>query len=334
LRFIDAVHAQGTCLVASRASVSAQLAGTDLAAWRTAPLVLAGMGASYNAIATVLPFYRNSLTNPVSALLASDLLAGTPAPLAERPAVIAVSQSGQSREIVESLRRAPPGARLGVTAEPGSALRGVVDAVVDLSISEDSAVRVIGYTTSVQGLGLIAEALVGASLRAQSSDDLLDHLQECIQTSERAAEEFLGDGAWPVSVDFVGTGYHAGTAAQGALLVREACRLHAAGYDTYQYLHGPIEAMQTGAALVAIGSDREIALARSLGRAGARVLLVTEAAVGPEAGVVVLREPTMSGSLSWLPGVVAVQVLAWMMAQRLGLAVETFQHHQDDTKVG
>ena len=48
----------------------------------------------------------------------------------------------------------------------------------------------------------------------------------------------------------------------------------------------------------------------------------------------VLRAANLQTPLSWLPGVVAVQVLAWMMAQRLGLAVETFQHHQDDTKVG
>ena len=334
MRFIDAVHAQGTCLVVSRASIAEQLAHTDLASWRTAPLVLAGMGASYNAITTVLPFYRDSLGHPVCARLASDLLAWTPAPLAERAAVIAVSQSGQSREVVESLRRAPAEARLGLTAEPGSALRAVVDTVIDLSVSEDSAVRVIGYTTSVQGLVLIAEALAGTGLPAQRPDNLLDQVEGCIQAAERAAEEFLGDSACPVSVDFVGTGYHAGTAAQGALLVREACRLHAAGYDTYQYLHGPIEALQSGAALVAVGSDREVALARSLGHAGARVLLVTEAAVEPEAGVVGLRVPTMQAPLSWLPGVVAVQVLAWRMAQRLGLAVETFQHHQDDTKVG
>ena len=333
MRFIDAVHAQGTCLVVSRASIAEQLADTDLASWRTAPLVLAGMGASYNAIATVLPFYTDSLGNPVCARLASDLLAGTPAPLGERPAVIAVSQSGQSREVVESLRRAPAEARLGLTAERGSALGAVVDVVVDLSISEDSAVRVIGYTTSVQGLILIAEALAGTGLRAQSPDNVLDHVEGCIHAAERSAEEFLGDGACPVSVDFVGTGCHAGTAAQGALLVREACRLFAAGYDTYQYLHGPIEAVQTGAALVAVGSDREVALARSLGHAGARVLLVTEAAVEPEAGMVVLRVPGLQSPLSWFPAVVAVQVLAWKMAQRLGLTVGTFQHHQDDTKV-
>ena len=291
------------------------------------------MGASYNAIATALPFYRSRLANPVWALVASDLLAGTPAPRAERPAVIAVSQSGRSREVVESLRRAPAEARLGLTAEPGAALGAVVDAVVDLSISEDSAVRVIGYTATVQGLVLMAEALAGASLRGQSSDNLLDLVEGCVQAAERAAEEFLGDGACPVSVDFVGTGSHTGTAAQGALLVREACRRHAAGYDTYQYLHGPVEAVQTGAVLVAVGSGREVALARSLGHAGARVLLVTEAAVEPEAGMVVLGLPGLQTPLSWLPAVVAVQVLAWKMAQRLGLTVETFQHHQDDTKV-
>lgn len=333
MRYIDAVHAQGTCLVLSRASIAEQLAEADLTSWRTAALVLTGMGASYNAIATALPFYQDHLTSAVCARLASDVLAGRPLERARRPAVIAVSQSGLSREVVESLRSAPAEARLGLTAEPGAALRAVVDTVVDLAVSEDSPVRVIGYTASVQGLVLIAEALAGTSLCDQSSDNVLDVVEGCIRAAERVAEEFLGDGACPVSIDFVGTGSHAGTAAQGALLVREACRLHAAGYDTYQYLHGPIEAIQTGSVLVAVGSGREVALARSLGHSGARALLITEAAVEPEAGMVVLRVPGLRAPLSWLPAVVAVQVLAWSIAQRLGLTVETFQHHQDDTKV-
>ena len=98
---------------------------------------------------------------------------------------------------MESLRRAPAEARLGLTAEPGSALRAVVDAVIDLSVSEDSAVRVIGYTTSVQGLVLIAEALAGTGLPAQRPDNLLDQVEGCIQAAERAAEEFLGDERVP-----------------------------------------------------------------------------------------------------------------------------------------
>jgi fructoselysine-6-P-deglycase FrlB-like protein len=333
LKYIDAVHAQATCLAISRARIAEQLAVTDLTAWRAAPLVLTGMGASYNAIATALPLYRERLARPVRAHLASDFLAEKPVPGAERPAVIAISQSGQSREVVESLGSAPAKARLGLTAEPGAALRAVVDAVVDLSVPDDSPVRVIGYAASVQALFLIAEALAGTSLRAQSADNLVDHVEGCIQVAEQAAEDFLGDGPCPVSVDFVGTGSHAGTAAQGALLVREACRLPATGYDTYQYLHGPIEAVNPGAVLVAVGSGREVALARSLSHAGARVLLVTEAAIDPEAGLKVLGAPGLQAPLSWLPAVVALQVLAWSMAQRLGLTVETFQHHQDDTKV-
>ena len=333
MKYIDAVHALGTSLAISRARIAEQLAVTDLTAWRTAPLVLAGMGASYNAIATALPLYRDRLSRPVCARLASDFLAEEPVTGAERPAVIAVSQSGQSREVVEALGRAPATARLGLTAEPGAALRAVVDAVVDLSVSDDSPVRVIGYAASVQALVLMAEALVGTSLGAEGADDLLDRVDDCVRAAERGAEEFLGDGPCPVDVDFVGAGSHAGTAAQGALLVREACRLHATGYDTYQYLHGPIEAVHPGAVLVAVGSGREVSLAGSLSHAGARVLLVTEAAVEPEAGLTVLCAPGFQTPLSWLPAVVALQVLAWRLAQRLGLTVETFQYHQDDTKV-
>jgi fructoselysine-6-P-deglycase FrlB-like protein len=334
LKYIDAVHALGSGLAISRARIAEQLAVTDLTAWRTAPLMLTGMGASYNAIATALPLYRNRLARPVCPYLASDLLAENPVPGAERPAVIAVSQSGQSREVVEALAKAPGKTRLGLTAEVGAALQSVADVVVDLSVSEDSPVRVIGYAASVQALILISEALAGTSLGAESADNLPDVVEECIEAAERAAEEFLGDGPCPVSVDFVGTGSHAGTAAQGALLVREACRVHATGYDTYQYLHGPIEVVHPGTALVAVGSGREVRLARSLSHAGARVMLVTGAGVEPEAGMTVLRPPGLQPPLSWLPAVVALQVLAWVTAQRLGLTVETFQHHQDDTKVG
>jgi fructoselysine-6-P-deglycase FrlB-like protein len=333
LKYIDAVHALGTGLAISRARVAQQLAATDLTAWRAAPLVLAGMGASYNAIDTALPLYRDRLSRPVSARLASDFLAEKPVPGADRPAVIAVSQSGQSREVVEALGGAPARARLGLTAEPGAALRAVVDAVVDLAVSEDSPVRVIGYAASVQALVLIAEALAGTNLGAEGADNLVDQVNDCIEAAERAAEEFLGDAPGPVAVDFVGAGSHAGTAAQGALLVREACRLPATGYDTYQYLHGPIEAVHPGSALVAVGSGREVSLARSLSEAGARVLLVTEAAIEPEAGLTVLYAPGFQTPLSWLPAVVALQVLAWTLAQQLGLTVESFQHHQDDTKV-
>lgn len=333
MRYIDAVHAQGTGLIASGARVTEQLAAKDLGPWRSGPLVLTGMGASYNAIATVLPFFRARLARPVWAVLTSDLLAEGLATGAERPAVVAVSQSGQSREVVEALKRGPTWARLGLTAQPAAALGAVLDAVVDLAVPEDSPVRVLGYTASVQGLLHLADALTGMPVPAQDLTGLPDRVGHWAREAERAADEFLGDGPCPPTMDFVGTGSDAGAAAQGALLVREACRLPASGYDTYQYLHGPIEAVHPGSVLVAVGNGREVALARSLSQAGARALLVTEAAVEPEAGLFVLRVPTLAKPLSWLPAVVALQALTWRIAQRLGLAVETFQHHQDDTKV-
>lgn len=333
MRYIDAVHAQALCLTESRRRLTEQLADVDLTRWRAGPLVLAGMGASYNAIKTALPFYRDRIACPVWACLASDLLTGGPAPRNERPALIAVSQSGQSREVVESFRNSPTSARLALTAQPGAAIGAVTDLAIDLLVSEDSAVRVIGYTASVQALVLLAEALAGTSLAASNSDGLTEQLEGCSQAADAVADNLLGDSPCPASVDFVGTGSDAGTAAQGALLAREACRLHATSYDTYQYLHGPIEAVGPGALLVALGSGREVALARSLALAGAKVLLVTEAPVEPEGNLMVLNVPALQRPLSWLPAVVAVQVLAWKIAERLGLAVESFQHHQDDTKV-
>jgi fructoselysine-6-P-deglycase FrlB-like protein len=244
-----------------------------------------------------------------------------------------VSQSGQSREVVESLRQGPTGARLGITAQPSATIGASVETVIDISVPEDSAVRVVGYTASVQALILLAEALAGTSPAASSWDTSADQWEGWAEAADGAVNDFLGDDPGPASIDFVATGADAGTAAQGALLAREAGRLHASSYDTYQYLHGPVEAVRPGAMLVTIGSGREVALAQSLALAGAKVLLVTEAPVKPEGTMTVLNIQARQRPLSWLPAVLAVQVLAWEVAQRAGLAVEGFQHHQDDTKV-
>ena len=57
MRYIDAVRAQGQNLRASRAALSGQLAGLDLAPWREARLGLVGMGASYNAVLAAVGCY-------------------------------------------------------------------------------------------------------------------------------------------------------------------------------------------------------------------------------------------------------------------------------------
>ncbi len=73
----------------------------------------------------------------------------------------------------------------------------------------------------------------------------------------------------------VATGTSSATAGEGALMMRESARLHTASHETFNYLHGPMEALDAEAAAVVIGGGRELRLARELAGLGCPTLLVT-----------------------------------------------------------
>ena len=152
---------------------------------------------------------------------------------------------------------------------------------VPLSLLPDSNVRTIGYTGTIQALGLLRDALAGhdrTGSAGQTWEDAADGLEALLPAAEELAEGLLPRLRGVTAFDVVGSGVHAGTALQGALLLREVCKLPATGYETYQYLHGPIEAAEAGRVVVAIGGAREAKLAADLAAAGSTVLHV---AAGP-----------------------------------------------------
>ncbi len=345
MRYIDAVRAQGKSLRTSRAAVTDRLQGLDLTPWRDRRLALAGMGASSNAIAAVLSGYWSAgLT--AAGWLGSELELAGPAAAAE--AVIAVSQTGKSAELYSALQRLPERCpRLAVTDAEDSPIGGLADATIPLALLEDSAVRTIGYTGTVQALLLLRDALAPGHAPAADWDRLADDCELLLGPAEQLAEQLLPALRGATGFDVVGSGMHAGTAGQGALLLREVCKLPASGYETYQYLHGPIEATGPGRALIAIGGAREARLAGAMAAAGATVLLIT-AADGPDAadgqpGPTVFRlprpdagpgGPARPGDLAQaVLAILPLQTITWQLAEDRGGTDGEFLYHQDDTKV-
>jgi glutamine---fructose-6-phosphate transaminase (isomerizing) len=346
MRYIEAVHAQGKNLRTSRAAVTDRLHTLDLAPWRNRRLAVTGMGASTNAIAAVLPaFWSAGLT--ASGWLGSELERAGQAAGAE--AVIAVSQTGQSAEVFSALRHLPDGRpRLVVTDAEDSPIGRLADATIPLALLEDSTVRTLGYTGTVQALLLLRDALAPESAPATDWDQLADELERLLPPATEVAEELVPALRGVTTFDLVGSGIHAGTAAQGALLLREVCKLPATSYETYQYLHGPIEAVAPGRVLVAIGGAREAKLAESMAATGTTVLLITAAdtpgAVTEQPTLTVFRLPRVSAvpnRASPGPGdlahavlaILPVQTIIGLLAEHLGCADSKFLFHQDDTKV-
>jgi glucosamine--fructose-6-phosphate aminotransferase (isomerizing) len=270
---------------------------------------------------------------PASGWLGSELESAGAAAGAE--AVIAVSQTGESAEIHSALSAAR-WPRLVVTDAESSPVAGLADATVPLALLEDSAVRTLGYTGTVQALMLLRDALARPGAAGDGWDLLADEVERQLPEAEQLAERLLPELRGITCFDVVGSGAQAGTAAQGALLLREVCKLPAAGYETYQYLHGPIEAAGPGRGLIVIGGAREARLAGQLAEAfgsSATVLLITAEDV--PAGPAVFRLPRLpepelaQAVLAVLP----LQTITWRLAAEAGLPDGEFRYHQDDTKL-
>jgi glutamine---fructose-6-phosphate transaminase (isomerizing) len=325
MRYIEAVRAQGKSLRTSRAAVTDRLSSLDLAPWRDRRLALVGMGASSNAIASVLGEYWSAGVRAASWLGSELEQAGA---AADAEAVVAVSQTGKSAEIYSALSRADC-PRLVVTDVESSPIAGLAEATVPLALLEDSEVRTIGYTGTVQALLLLRDALAASGGAAADWDAVADEVERLLPEAERLAERLLPELKGITAFDVVGSGVHAGTAAQGALLLREVCKLPATGYETYQYLHGPIEAAGPGRVLIAIGGAREAKLAASMSAAGATVLLITS-----EDADAAFRLPALGTAAEAVLGILPLQTITSALAIESGLPDGEFLYHQDDTKVG
>jgi glucosamine--fructose-6-phosphate aminotransferase (isomerizing) len=329
-RYVEAVRAQGQNLRASGAAVAEQLRELDLTPWRNRRLGLIGMGASYNAaLASRGSFWAAGLA--AAPWLGTDL--ERPGAARNVDAVIGISQTGRSAEVISCLATLPnTHPKLGLTDDPQSRLATIADATVSLSLLEDSEVRTLGYTGTLQGLGILRDALAPEVERPDwnwLADEVDGRIAAADDLAERVVETIREFGDF----DVVGSGASFGSAAQGALLLREVCRLPASAYETYNYLHGPLEAVGPGMALIAIGGARETRLAISMAAAGATVLLVTSEQVDEQPGMVVFRFPPTDEALRPVLEILPLQTLSGAIAKAKGLPVGQFRHHQDDTKL-
>jgi fructoselysine-6-P-deglycase FrlB-like protein len=327
--YYEAVLAQGARLHTSAQAVAKALATTDLEPWRSGLLGVSAMGASSHAGGA---FVDRLLRHGHRAVRidASDLMSlGPDAGVAD--SYVFISESGRSRETIAAAKLAPVGRRLGLTNNPAAPLAEVVDAVVVLDHGEDSKVYTVGYTTTLQAFGMLATAIDGVD----DGDDwqALPGLMSATYSrlSEQAKAEALSLREL-TSLDFVGDAASLASAAEAALLFREATRTCTATFSTYQYLHGPMEPMSQHQGCIIFGDGREVALAYFLASKQIPTLLVTSAETTDVAGLSVMRIPRLSALSRSILEILAAQLVVGELARLRGLGIGEFRYHQDDTK--
>jgi glucosamine--fructose-6-phosphate aminotransferase (isomerizing) len=168
--------------------------------------------------------------------------------------VIAVSQSGATPEIVETLNtlQDAQGRGLAITNDPDSELAKSASETIALEMGEE---RAVPATKTVTGefaaFAIIASALGYAPFKPGELDALPDWVQEVLDHQEPvtgAAEALVGSSRLII----VARGYLFAAALETALKLKETCALFADGYSAADLRHGPIAVVTRGLPAIAL----------------------------------------------------------------------------------
>ena len=180
----------------------------------------------------------------------------------EGAVVVAVSQSGESREMVAAAERARDrGAVLLVaTNTPGSTLAGLASSsehVLEFSAGAEYAVPATkSFTTSLACLLAAASAARPDDIR-RARDQLPDLLQRVLDRSGSGDADLSGLDGYVLA----GEGYGEAVAEEGAIKLRETLRVPASSFEASELLHGSINSCGPGLGVITVETD---ALSRAL----------------------------------------------------------------------
>ncbi|MEV4011380.1 SIS domain-containing protein [Nonomuraea angiospora] len=240
---------------------------------------------------------------------------------------VAISQSGRTEEIVETLAWAKDcGARtVGITnGGEQSPLAQAADVALCTVAGEEKAVPATKtYTTQLAALAVLALGL-GADVDAEDLRRVPEAVEKLITEPgdlEAVVEGLLDKPGVVVS----GRGLAFSTALETALKLKEACYLHAMGLSYADLLHGPIAVVDADTPALLVAAENSptlagtVALAERVVAAGAAAYTIGGGDTLARAGTAALNGPDLPEWVAPMGLIVPGQLLTEALARRLGI---------------
>jgi glucosamine--fructose-6-phosphate aminotransferase (isomerizing) len=239
---------------------------------------------------------------------------------------VALSQSGQTQEIVDTLAWARDcgAATLAITNGAGSPLTQTADlSFVTQAGTEQAVPATKTYTTQLAALAVLA-----LSLGARLDPGELRAAPEAVAAMLPLAPDFdaiVADLTVVPGVVVSGRGLAYSAALELALKLKEACYLHAMGLSYADLLHGPIAVVDPDTPAIVLAADSgptldgSVALARRVTDAGAMAYGIGG---GPALAAACSRSlpgPALAEWLAPMGLIVPGQLLTEALSRRLGL---------------
>jgi len=225
-----------------------------------------GCGTSWHIAAAIAAAREAAGHGETDAFPASEL------PARGYGAVLAVTRSGTTIEVLDALRKVPSSVRkIAITADAAAPIREATDQLLVLDYADEQSIVQTRFATTVL---TVARAHVGHDLapvveqaRAAVAADLDDRL------IDRPHYVFLGHG-WSV-----------GVAREAALKVQEAASAWSEAYPALEYRHGPLSTASENSVVWLLGVDDGV-LVNDIRRTGATVVVADD---DPQAELVLVQ---------------------------------------------
>lgn len=255
----------------------------DLKRGKYQRIVLTGMGSSYFVLHPLLlrliaqGFY-------VQAIETSELIYHAPILIEPRTLIVAVSQSGESVEMIRMMELAKNKATvIGVTNSPESTLARQAAAIVLTQAGKETSVSCKTYTTILAALGWLGDQLSNGKSELQFPQlaDAPDQVAKYLKDQQRHVEQLIQRLQGINFLILTGRGNSLAAVGDGGLIIKESARFPTEGMSSAAFRHGPLEMVSPNVfVLVYAGSgettDLNIKLAKDIVEAGGRAGLVSE----------------------------------------------------------
>ncbi|MGC3993850.1 MAG: SIS domain-containing protein [Propionicimonas sp.] len=183
-------------------------------------------------------------------------------PRAPRPydAVLGISRSGDTTEVLDALRAVPDGVRrIVVTGVADSRCARLADEVLLLDFADERSVVQTRFPTSFL---LLARAAFGEDVSG---------LPAAVEAALASPPAVLDPTAFDHFV-YLGRGWTNGLAMEAALKIREAAQAWAENYPLLDYRHGPMAVAHPGSLVWLLGADDPGLVAQLTTTTGATVV--------------------------------------------------------------
>jgi glutamine---fructose-6-phosphate transaminase (isomerizing) len=283
-------------------------------------VVLTGMGSSFHALH---PLHVELINYGLTAMMVetSELLYYRSRLFDPKTLIVAVSQSGQSAEVVRLLEiNRGKSSVIAITNTSHSPLGEQADATILTQAGKEFSVSCKTYVTALMALQWLGDVVCERDLRRTRQElkaagpavrDYLanwkTHVQDLAQMLKGIRHLFL-----------VGRGSSLAAVGTGALIVKESDHFHAEGMSSAAFRHGPFEMLSDETFVLVFAGEHKTRnlnqrLFEDVREQQGRAELVGEGAPSPSCAL-----PTTPRSIHPIPEILPVQMVTLALAAQVG----------------